>query len=88
MICPDCKGQKHALCRGYTWCDCQHRGDCQLCCGLEINNVVHRSKRHANMTGNAYRILVGLDQRVREFYELPAGMGLNGQPLPLREEAQ
>lgn len=25
MICKDCTAQKHELCRGGTWCDCQHR---------------------------------------------------------------
>jgi hypothetical protein len=25
MICPKCKEQQHKLCRGGTWCDCQHK---------------------------------------------------------------
>jgi hypothetical protein len=25
MVCQSCKERKHELCRGTTWCDCQHR---------------------------------------------------------------
>jgi hypothetical protein len=25
VICQTCKDQVHDLCRGGTWCDCQHR---------------------------------------------------------------
>lgn len=25
MICQHCKETRHTLCRGRTWCDCQHR---------------------------------------------------------------
>lgn len=25
MICKDCTAQKHHLCPGESWCDCQHR---------------------------------------------------------------
>jgi hypothetical protein len=25
MVCPKCKEQKHELCPGGTWCDCQHK---------------------------------------------------------------
>ena len=25
MVCQSCKEKKHEECRGYTWCDCQHR---------------------------------------------------------------
>jgi hypothetical protein len=25
VVCPDCVQQQHELCRGGTWCDCQHR---------------------------------------------------------------
>lgn len=26
MVCLNCRERKHELCRGKTWCDCQHRG--------------------------------------------------------------
>lgn len=25
MICNDCRMAQHHICRGGTWCDCQHR---------------------------------------------------------------
>ena len=25
MICQNCKDTRHTLCKGRTWCDCQHR---------------------------------------------------------------
>jgi hypothetical protein len=72
MVCSDCVKQKHALCRGDSWCDCAHRGDCQLCCGLQTRLIVHKSQKHSRMTGQQYRDLVSATPGpALTYYQLP-----------------
>lgn len=39
MVCQSCKERKHELCRGTTWCDCQHRDEAYL---VDENGVAVR----------------------------------------------